>query len=656
SAAKTAKTSNDPSAVEQATTDLKAAQSGLNGDSNLEKAKEQADQHIAKLPNLSDGQKDIAKQNISNAQTTSDVQQAEQTAKTLNDDLGNLNQAISAANSAKSTPNYTEADPDKQKALEGALSAAKTAKTGNDPSAVEQATTDLKAAQSGLNGDSNLEKAKEQADQHIAKLPNLSDGQKDIAKQNISNAQTTSDVQQAEQTAKTLNDDLGNLNQAISAANSAKSTPNYTEADPDKQKALESALSSAYTTHFRYDPSAVEQATTDLKAAQSGLNGDSNLEKAKEQADQHIAKLPNLSDGQKDIAKQNISNAQTTSDVQQAEQTAKTLNDDLGNLNQAISAANSAKSTPNYTEADPDKQKALEGALSAAKTAKTGNDPSAVEQATTDLKAAQSGLNGDSNLEKAKEQADQHIAKLPNLSDGQKDIAKQNISNAQTTSDVQQAEQTAKTLNDDLGNLNQAISAANSAKSTPNYTEADPDKQKALEGALSAAKTAKTSNDPSAVEQATTDLKAAQSGLNGDSNLEKAKEQADQHIAKLPNLSDGQKDIAKQNISNAQTTSDVQQAEQTAKTLNDDLGNLNQAISAANSAKSTPNYTEADPDKQKALEGALSAAKTAKTSNDPSAVEQATTDLKAAQSGLNGDSNLEKSKERRVEHIAKSQK
>src|SRR5699024_9149048 len=225
----------------------------------------------------------------------------------------------------------------------------------------------------------------------------------------------------------------------------------------------------------------------------------------------------------------------------------------------------------------------------------------------------------------------QHIAKLPNLSDGQKDIAKQNISNAQTTSDVQQAEQTAKTLNDDLGNLNQAISAANSAKSTPNYTEADPDKQKALEGALSAAKTAKTSNDPSAVEQATTDLKAAQSGLNGDSNLEKAKEQADQHIAKLPNLSDGQKDIAKQNISNAQTTSDVQQAEQTAKTLNDDLGNLNQAISAANSAKSTPNYTEADPDKQKALEGALSAAKTAKTSNDPSAVEQATTDLKADQ-------------------------
>ncbi|MBL1071016.1 FIVAR domain-containing protein, partial [Lactobacillus kitasatonis] len=87
------------------------------------------------------------------------------------------------------------------------------------------------------------------------------------------------------------------------------------------------------------------------------------------------------------------------------------------------------------------------------------------------------------------------------------------------------AEQTAKTLNDDLGNLNQAISAANSAKSTPNYTEADPDKQKALDVALSAAKTAKTSNEPSAVEQATTDLKAAQSGLNGDANTKKQAEQ-----------------------------------------------------------------------------------------------------------------------------------
>ena len=135
-------------------------------------------------------------------------------------------------------------------------------------------------------------------------------------------------------------------------------------------------------------------------------------------------------------------------------------------------------------------------------------------------------------------------------------------------------------MNDNLGKLNQAISDANSAKSTPNYTEADSGKQKALADALSEAENAKNSNDPSAVATATNDLQAAQSGLNGDSNLANTKKQADQNIGQLTNLSDDQKKAAKDKITSANTSSDVTKAENDAKTLNDNLGKLNQGTDA----------------------------------------------------------------------------
>ncbi|PEG76684.1 hypothetical protein CP370_09155, partial [Lactobacillus sp. UMNPBX19] len=224
-------------------------------------------------------------------------------------------------------------------------------------------------------------------------------------------------------------------------------------------------------------------------------------------------------------------------------------------------------------------------------------------------------------------QADQNIEQLTNLSADQKKAAKDKINSAKTSSDVTTAETDAQTLNDNLGKLNPAISAANSAKSTPNYTEADSGQQKALDDALSEAEKAKNSNDPSAVATATKHLQAAQSGLNGDSKLATAKDQADQNIEQLTNLSADQKKAAKDKINSAKTSSDVTTAETDAQTLNDNLGKLNPAISAANSAKSTPNYTEADSGQQKALDDALSEAEKAKNSNDPSAVATATKHL-----------------------------
>src|SRR5690625_5052729 len=155
---------------------------------------------------------------------------------------------------------------------------------------------------------------------------------------------------------------------------------------------------------------------------------------------------------------------------------------------------------------------------------------------------------------------------MTNLSADQKKAAKDKITSANTSSDVTKAENDAQTLNDNLGKLNQAISAANSAKSTPNYKEADSGQQTALDDALSEAEKAKNSNDPSAVATATKHLQDAQSGLNGDSNLANTKNQADQKIDQMTNLSADQKKAAKDKITSANTSSDVTKAENDAKT------------------------------------------------------------------------------------------
>ena len=70
-----------------------------------------------------------------------------------------------------------------------------------------------------------------------------------------------------------------------------------------------------------------------MQDAQSGLNGNSNLAKAKDQADQNIDQLTNLSADQKKAAKDKINSAKTSSDVTNAKNDANTLNDNRGKLN-----------------------------------------------------------------------------------------------------------------------------------------------------------------------------------------------------------------------------------------------------------------------------------------------------------------------------------
>ncbi|CCI87038.1 LPXTG cell wall anchor domain-containing protein [Lactobacillus gigeriorum] len=244
----------------------------------------------------------------------------------------------------------------------------------------------------------------------IESLTHLNHAQKQVAEDAVDKATNSNEISTTEGDATTLDQGVASLKQAISDGKGTHGTVAYDEADADKKSALNNAIKNGQavtdvTNGGNDDLSTVRRLTQAIETAKAALNGENNLETAQNHANQDIDQMGNLSGDQKQNAETAIKNAKTSSDVAKAKNDAKTLNDDLGKLSQTISDANQAKTTPNYTEADPEKQKALDDALSEAEQAKDSNDPSEVEKATKDLQDAQAALNGDANKAKAENEA-----------------------------------------------------------------------------------------------------------------------------------------------------------------------------------------------------------------------------------------------------------
>ncbi|MQB73355.1 hypothetical protein DN439_06980, partial [Lactobacillus reuteri] len=138
----------------------------------------------------------------------------------------------------------------------------------------------------------------------IENLTHLNHAQKQAAEAAIDQATDLNTMNQAKQDASTLDRAMGTLKQAITDGEATHGTVAYDEADPDKKSTLDNAIKNGQavtdaTNGSNADLTTVKDLSQAIENAQTGLNGDSNLAKAKEQADQNIAKLPNLSDGQK---------------------------------------------------------------------------------------------------------------------------------------------------------------------------------------------------------------------------------------------------------------------------------------------------------------------------------------------------------------------
>ena len=493
---------------------------------------------IENLTYLNHAQKQAAEAAIDQATDLNTMNQATSTATTLDGDMGKLSDLTAdltntnnykyASDTPKSTvaTDYTNADVllDKDD---------KTAGQNADDATVLKLIDQINTHKSSLDGDTNLSAAKTT----ISGLTHLNDAQRSAANQAVTNASDLTGLKTAVGNAQSVDSAMSDLQTAVNQANEAKTTNNYLQASADKQDNLNSVVQNAQAvlaaTGANDSANQVKALTKSVNDAVDALDGESNLAKAKDQADQNIDQLTNLSADQKKAAKDKINSAKTSSDVTNAKNDANTLNDNLGKLNQAISDANSAKSTPNYTEADSGQQTALDDALSAAEKAKNSNDPSAVATATKHLQDAQSGLNGNSNLAKAKDQADQNI-------DDVAKAAKQAIDNTNGITDSEK--QAAK---------GQADADANAAKEAI----ANADSTKAVTDAVNNGTVAINKDDANAAIDGA--LAEKNNSIEDAPNLTTEEKQAVKEQAKTV------ADSAKTNISNAKTVTDVASAKNT---------------------------------------------------------------------------------------------
>ncbi|WP_430373953.1 hyperosmolarity resistance protein Ebh, partial [Staphylococcus aureus] len=629
----------DPTVINQAAGQVSTTKNALNGNENLEAAKQQASQSLGSLDNLNNAQKQTVTDQINGAHTVDEANQIKQNAQNLNTAMGNLKQAIADKDATKATVNFTDADQAKQQAYNTAVTNAENiiskANGGNATQAeVEQAIKQVNAAKQALNGNANVQHAKDEATALINNSNDLNQAQKDALKQQVQNATTVAGVNNVKQTAQELNNAMTQLKQGIADKEQTKADGNFVNADPDKQNAYKQAVAKAEalisgTPDVVVTPSEITAALNKVTQAKNDLNGNTNLATAKQNVQHAIDQLPNLNQAQRDEYNKQITQATLVPNVNAIQQAATTLNDAMTQLKQGIANKAQIKGSENYHDADTDKQTAYDNAVTKAEellkqTTNPTMDPNTIQQALTKVNDTNQALNGNQKLADAKQDAKTTLGTLDHLNDAQKQALTTQVEQAPDIATVNNVKQNAQNLNNAMTNLNNALQDKTETLNSINFTDADQAKKDAYTNAVSHAEgilsKANGSNaSQTEVEQAMQRVNEAKQALNGNDNVQRAK------------------DAAKQVITNAND-------------LNQAMTQLKQGIADKDQTKANGNFVNADTDKQNAYNNAVAHAEqiisgTPNANVDPQQVAQALQQVNQAKGDLNGNHNLQVAKD-----------
>ena len=660
----------DPTVINQAAGQVSTTKNALNGNENLEAAKQQATQSLGSLDNLNNAQKQAVTDQINGAHTVDEANQIKQNAQNLNTAMGNLKQAIADKDATKATVNFTDADQAKQQAYNTAVTNAENiiskANGGNaTQTEVEQAIQQVNAAKQALNGNANVQHAKDEATALINSSNDLNQAQKDALKQQVQNATTVAGVNNVKQTAQELNNAMTQLKQGIADKEQTKADGNFVNADPDKQNAYNQAVAKAEalisaTPDVVVTPSEITAALNKVTQAKNDLNGNTNLATAKQNVQHAIDQLPNLNQAQRDEYSKQITQATLVPNVNAIQQAATTLNDAMTQLKQGIADKAQIKGSENYHDADPDKQTAYDNAVTKAEellkqTTNPTMDPNTIQQALTKVKDTNQALNGNQKLADAKQAAKTNLGTLDHLNDAQKQALTTQVEQAPDIATVNNVKQNAQNLNNAMTNLNHALQDKTETLNSINFTDADQAKKDAYTNAVSHAEgilsKANGSNaSQTEVEQAMQRVNEAKQALNGNDNVQRAKDAAKQVITNANDLNQAQKDALKQQVDAAQTVANVNTIKQTAQDLNQAMTQLKQGIADKDQTKANGNFVNADTDKQNAYNNAVAHAEqiisgTPNANVDPQQVAQALQQVNQAKGDLNGNHNLQVAKD-----------
>lgn len=658
-----------PSDVTNAATQVTNAKTQLNGNHNLEVAKQNANTAIDGLTSLNGPQKAKLKEQVGQATTLPNVQTVRDNAQTLNTAMKGLRDSIANESTIKAAQNYTDASQSKQTDYNNAVSAAKaiigqTSSPTKNAQDINQAKEQVTAKQQALNGQENLRTAQTNAKQHLNGLSDLTDAQKDASKRQIEGATHVNEVTQAQNNADALNTAMTNLKNGIQDQNTIKQGVNFTDADEAKRNAYTNAVTQAeQILNKAQGPNTpkdgVETALQNVQRAKNELNGNQNVANAKTNAKNALNNLTSINNAQKEALKSQIDSATTVAGVNQVSTTASELNTAMSNLQRGINDETATKAAQKYTDADRDKQTAYNDAVTAAKTlldktAGTNENKAAVEQALQRVNTAKTALNGDARLNEAKNTAKQQLATMSHLTDAQKANLTSQIESGTTVAGVQGIHANAGTLNQAMNQLRQSIASKDATKSSEDYQDANTDSQNAYNRAVSDAEgiISATNNpemNPDTINQKASQVNSAKSTLNGDEKLAAAKQSAKLDIGRLSDLNNAQQTAANAEVDQAPNIAAVTAAKNKATSLNTAMGHLKQALAEKDNTKRSVNYTDADQPKQQAYDTAVSQVEAITNPNGSNAnetqVQAALNQLNQAKHDLNGDNKVAQAKE-----------
>ncbi|HFF7855526.1 TPA: hyperosmolarity resistance protein Ebh, partial [Staphylococcus aureus] len=666
-----------PSDVTNAATQVTNAKTQLNGNHNLEVAKQNANTAIDGLTSLNGPQKAKLKEQVGQATTLPNVQTVRDNAQTLNTAMKGLRDSIANEATIKADQNYTDASPNNRSEYDSAVTAAKaiigqTTSPSMNAQEINQAKDQVTAKQQALNGQENLRTAQTNAKQHLNGLSDLTNAQKEAAKRQIEGATHVNEVTQAQNNADALNTAMTNLKNGIQDQNTIKQGVNFTDADQAKQQAYNTAVTNAENIISKANggnatQTEVEQAIQQVNAAKQALNGNANVQHAKDEATALINSSNDLNQAQKDALKQQVQNATTVAGVNNVKQTAQELNNAMTQLKQGIADKEQTKADGNFVNADPDKQNAYNQAVAKAEALISATPdvvvtPSEITAALNKVTQAKNDLNGNTNLATAKQNVQHAIDQLPNLNQAQRDEYSKQITQATLVPNVNAIQQAATTLNDAMTQLKQGIADKAQIKGSENYHDADPDKQTAYDNAVTKAEellkqTTNPTMDPNTIQQALTKVKDTNQALNGNQKLADAKQAAKTNLGTLDHLNDAQKQALTTQVEQAPDIATVNNVKQNAQNLNNAMTNLNNALQDKTETLNSINFTDADQAKKDAYTNAVSHAEgilsKANGSNaSQTEVEQAMQRVNAAKQALNGNDNLANAKQQAKQQLA----
>ncbi|HDA2675913.1 TPA: GA module-containing protein, partial [Staphylococcus aureus] len=367
----------------------------------------------------------------------------------------------------KGSTNYVNADTQVKQVYDEAVDKAKQAldkSTGQNLTAeqVIKLNDAITAAKKALNGEERLNNRKAEALQRLDQLTHLNNAQRQLAIQQINNAETLNKASRAINRATKLDNAMGAVQQYIDEQHlGVISSTNYINADDNLKANYDNAIANAAHELDKVQGNAIakaeaEQLKQNIIDAQNALNGDQNLANAKDKANAFVNSLNGLNQQQQDLAHKAINNADTVTDVTDIVNNQIDLNDAMETLKHLVdNEIPNAEQTVNYQNADDNAKTNFDDAKRLANTLLNSDNTNVndINGAIQTVNDAIHNLNGDQRLQDAKDKAIQSINQA--LANKLKEIEASNATDQDKLIAKNKAEELANSI---INNINKATS------------------------------------------------------------------------------------------------------------------------------------------------------------------------------------------------------